>query len=150
LCAFSKDKVMRLLHVFLGAGLLFVASNTFGQSNFVLLLQDYEIGAGSSFMTANAADFSVSGSPAAIKVSAFGFDCYFAGPNGTNLIVGVYSNSVHYPSNGSSPGFTYITYTATRTVEVFKLRNFTQTLTTKLIDFGLPTQTNAIVQAPAK
>jgi hypothetical protein len=96
------------LCVLLAAGMLCVADIACAQSNFVLFTKDYYVGVDQTQVTSNPADFTVSGSPAAIKVSAFGFDCYFGGPGGTNLAVGPYPNSVRYPLNGSSPGFDII------------------------------------------
>lgn len=95
-----KVRILKYLLV----GMLFVSGIAWGQSNFVLLTHDYYIGYDQLQITSNPADFIVSGTPAVIKVSAFGFDCYFAGPNGTNLDVGEYPNSVRYPANGSAPG----------------------------------------------
>jgi parallel beta-helix repeat protein len=65
------------------------------------------VGNGETYYSTNLADFDVArygGLPAAIVVNAFGYTAYFAGPNGQLPSVGVYSNAVRWPFNGSSPG----------------------------------------------
>src|ERR1035438_185120 len=88
------------------AGILFAANVANCQSNLVLFISapgDY-IGGGHTYVTEVQSGFSVSGTPATITVSAFGFYFTFAGPGGANLAVGTYTNSARYPFNGSNPG----------------------------------------------
>lgn len=76
------------------------------QSNLVLFVSspgDY-IGQGKTYVTDNPTNFTVSGSPATITISAFGFSFRFDGPGSTNLAVGSYPNTLRWPFNGSSPG----------------------------------------------
>lgn len=76
------------------------------QSNLVLFISspgDF-IGQGKTYVTDNPANFTVSGSPATITISAFGFSFRFDGPGSTNLAVGSYPNTLRWPFNGSSPG----------------------------------------------
>jgi hypothetical protein len=83
-----------------------LAAEVCAQSNFVMFMSfpGDALGQGKTYVTANLADFIVSGSPAVIQVQAFGFTCWFAGPGGTNLAVGEYPDCVRYRFNGSSPG----------------------------------------------
>ena len=88
------------------AGIVFAANVANCQSNLVLFISapgDY-IGGGHTYVTEVQSGFSVSGTPATITVSAFGFYFTFAGPGGANLAVGTYTNSARYPFNGSNPG----------------------------------------------
>jgi alpha-tubulin suppressor-like RCC1 family protein len=76
------------------------------QSNLVLLNSSPgdPVGNGQIYATENPANFSVSGTPAPITISAFGFTFYFASPDGTSLTVGNYPNSARWPFNNTSPG----------------------------------------------
>lgn len=76
------------------------------QSNLVMLISqpgDY-IGQGAVDVTTNAADFSLSGAPDTVSVSAFGYSIIFQGPGQAGMTVGVYSNASRWPFNGPSPG----------------------------------------------
>jgi parallel beta-helix repeat protein len=64
---------------------------------------DY-IGQGATYVTTNAADFSVNGTASTLVVGAFGFQAYFQGPDGAPLSVGVYTNAARWPFNGAAPG----------------------------------------------
>ena len=75
------------------------------QTNLALLnspVGEYS-GQGRLYYTTNSAEFSV-GFDGAIRATAFGYTIVLAGPNGTPLGVGVYTNALGWPFNGSSPG----------------------------------------------
>lgn len=96
---------MNLLRLGFFAGILLIAQLAHCQSNLVLLASqpgDY-IGGGETYVTTNATDFSLSGTPSLVTVDAFGFTIQFAS---TNLSVGPYTNATRYPFNGSGPGLT--------------------------------------------
>jgi len=98
---------MRPLIICLFGGLLLSIRVATAQSNLVLFISqsgDY-IGQGLTYVTTNTAEFSFSGTPALVTVSAFGYGFYIGGPGGTSLTVGIYTNSARYPFNGSQPGF---------------------------------------------
>lgn len=85
---------------------LFAAVGVSAQSNLVLFISspgDY-IGQGGTYVTTNQSSFSFSGSASFIQVGAFGFNFSIQGPGGSNLTVGLYTNSARYPFNGSQPG----------------------------------------------
>jgi parallel beta-helix repeat protein len=97
---------MRFLTFGFVAGMFFVARVANCQSNLVLFISspgDY-IGQGQTYVTEDPAAFSVSGTPALITVSAFGYNFWIGGPGGANLTVRLYPNSARYPFNGSQPG----------------------------------------------
>ena len=93
----------------LATGVLSVCMLASAQTNLALLNSpagEY-IGQGRLYYTTNPTDFTVgvSGSPpSAIAVYAFGFQIMLAGPSGTLPGVGIYSNAVAWPLNGSAPG----------------------------------------------
>jgi len=70
---------------------------------FISPVGDY-IGQGQTYVTQDTNAFGVSGSPALITVGAFGYGFSFAGPGGTPLTVGIYTNTSRYPFNGIGPG----------------------------------------------
>jgi parallel beta-helix repeat protein len=97
---------MRLIFATICTTILLITCPALAQSNLVMLISqpgDY-IGQGQTDVTTNQSDFSLSGSPAAFSIGAFGYNIYFSGPGGTNLTVGTYSNAARWPFNGSSPG----------------------------------------------
>lgn len=83
--------------ILLATGVLSVSMLVSTQTNLVLLNSpagEY-IGQGKLYYSTNPTDFTVGfygASPAAIAVYAFGFQIMLAGPNGTLLGVGIYSN----------------------------------------------------------
>jgi parallel beta-helix repeat protein len=76
------------------------------QSNMVLLISapGELMGGGQTYYASNQVNVFLSGTPSAVTVRAFGFNITMAGPGGTALAVGQYSNAVMYPYNGSAPG----------------------------------------------
>jgi hypothetical protein len=90
---------------------------SFAQSNLVLLVSqsgDY-VGAGKTYDTTNISDFSVEfygvvfneGKGlrlSTVRVSAFGYEIFFEGPNQSNLTVGSYTNVSTWPLNENAPG----------------------------------------------
>jgi len=88
------------------AALSFSAQLACAQSNLVTLISqpgDY-VGGGQTYVTTNQSDIGLSGTPATITVTAFGYNIYFSGPGGANLTVATYTNAARWPFNGSSPG----------------------------------------------
>jgi hypothetical protein len=76
------------------------------QPNLALMISqsgDY-IGQGQTYVTTNQSDLTLSGTPAQITITAFGYNIYFSGPSGANLAVGTYTNAARWPFNGSQPG----------------------------------------------
>lgn len=105
----QASKTMRFLRSFFALLMLPAAPIAYSQSNFVMFISspgDY-IGEGQTYVTANPADFAISGPASLIRVDALGFYGFFAGPDGTNLEVGPYTNCAMYPVNGSSPGMEF-------------------------------------------
>src|SRR5436190_6697908 len=79
---------------------------TRAQSNLFLMISqpgDY-IGQGSTYVTTNAAEFSISGDLQTFGVSAFGYGLTFDGPGSEDLAVGEYPGTARWPFNGNSAG----------------------------------------------
>src|SRR5258706_14748831 len=84
------------------SSLCLLARVGFAQSNLVLLASqpgDW-IGQGNVYSTTNPANFSFSGNPTFIGISAFGFWIQFTPPYQSNLAVGNYTN---VPGSVSAP-----------------------------------------------
>src|SRR2546423_11590190 len=76
------------------------------QPNLVLLISppgDY-IGLGQTYHTTNQAEIGISGTAAAIQITAFDFAIEFEAPGHSNFMVGQYSNALAYTINGDFPG----------------------------------------------
>lgn len=93
---------------FVVSGLLFASAFADAQSNLVLFVcqppNGYSGYEAQIHVTTNVEDISLSGPPSTIGVGAFGFSFTFAGPEGSDLTVGTYTNAVGWPFNGSAPG----------------------------------------------
>jgi len=86
------------------AACLCVTVPAHAQSNLVLFISqpgDY-IGGGQTYITTNTSDFSFSSSPNLVTVAAFGYTFWIGGPAGSNLMVGLYTNSARF--NDRQPG----------------------------------------------
>lgn len=92
---------------FLLMGVLLATLQARAQTNLILLNSpagDY-IGQGQFFYSTNPANFNIAFSgPPGVSIYAFGYDTILSGPNLIIPGVGIYSNAVRFPFNGSSPG----------------------------------------------
>jgi hypothetical protein len=102
-------KALEVISLFcLGMVLQLTVGRTFAQSNMVLLVSQPGdlVGGGSTYMTANANEFTVAVTDMGLEVTVpdLGFSIWADGPNGAPLAVGNYPNAARDPFNGDSPG----------------------------------------------
>ena len=98
---------MRLTSGLFVAVLLWAARLASAQSNLVMLISqpgDF-VGKGQTYVTTNETDFIFSGTLPSVRITAANnYIIAFAGPGGTNLAVGLYTNATLLPFADSAPG----------------------------------------------